>query len=196
MAMTKMGLRTVEMRDRASMRMILRVAVLALMATTMGWAQAPNSVVEAHAVMATDAAHANSPVKLAVLAQVAPGYHINDHKPTLDYLIPTELKVQPSDQFTVKSLVYPKGTPRRLAFSNDPLSVYEGSVVIGALLQAGKTLPPGTYTLQVKLAYQACSDHACLPPKSVPMTVTVKVVPANVPLKRMETDVFKRIKFE
>ena len=178
------------------MRMLLWGTVLALMATSLGWAQGANPVVEAHAVMATDAAHPNSPVKLAVLAQVAPGYHINDHKPSLDYLIPTELKIEPSDQFTLKNLVYPQGTPAKFAFSDVPLSVYEGAVVVGALLQAGKAVPVGTYTLKAKFAYQACNDHACLPPTSVPIAVTLRVVPANVPLKQVNSDVFQRIKFE
>jgi DsbC/DsbD-like thiol-disulfide interchange protein len=176
--------------------MLLWGGVLTLMVTSLGWAQNGNSVVEARAVVATDAVHANSPVKLAVLAQVAAGFHINDHKPTLDYLIPTELKVDPSDHFTVKSVVYPKGTLKRFAFSDAPLSVYEGTVVVGMLLQAAPTVPAGTYTLKAKFAYQACNDHACLPPTSVPVPVTIKVVPRNVPLKPVESDVFQRIKFE
>jgi DsbC/DsbD-like thiol-disulfide interchange protein len=166
------------------------------MAANLGWAQNNNSVVEARAVMATDAAHANSPLKLAVLAQVAAGYHINDHKPTLNYLIPTELKLDPSDQFTVKNVVYPKGTLERFSFSDVPLSVYENSVEVGALLQIGKTVPPGTYTLKAKFAYQACNDHACLPPTSVPLTLTLKIVPRKVQLKPVEPDVFQRIQFE
>lgn len=178
------------------MRMFIWTCVLALMATSLVWGQNINSVVEARAVMATDAGHANSAVKLAVLAQVAAGYHINDHKPSLDYLIPTDLKVDPSDQFAVKTVVYPKGTPVRFAFSDVPLSVYEGSVVVGALLQTGKAVPAGTYTLKAKFAYQACNDHACLPPANVPLTVTIKVVPRNVPLKPVEPDVFQRIQFE
>ena len=178
------------------MRMLLWCSILTLMATSMGWAQNKNPVVEARAVMATDAAHANSAVKLAVLAQVAAGYHINDHKPSLDYLIPTELKVDPSDLFTVKNVVYPKGTPKKFEFSDVPLSVYEGPLVVGALLQAGKAVPAGTYALKGKFAYQACNDHACLPPTSVPLTVTIKIVPGNVPLKPVESNVFQRIKFE
>lgn len=178
------------------MRILLWSGFFILMATRLGWAQNNNTVVEAHTVMATDAAHADSPVKLAVLAQVATGYHINDHKPSLDYLIPTELKVDPSDQFTVKNVVYPKGALKKFAFSDAPLSVYEGTVVVGALLQAGKAMPAGVYTLKAKFAYQACNDHACLPPASVPLTVTIKVVPRNVPLKQVEPDVFRRIQFE
>ncbi len=183
-------------RDLSYMRMILWGWVLVLLATNLGRAQNNNPVVEAHAVMATDAAHANSPVKLAVLAKVAPGYHINDHKPSLDYLIPTELKVDPSDQFTVRNVVYPKGTLKKFAFSDLPLSVYEDTVVVGALLQAGKVMPPGTYTLKAKFAYQACNDHACLAPTSVPLNVTIKVVSRDTPLKPVESDVFQRIQFE
>jgi thiol:disulfide interchange protein DsbD len=178
------------------MRILLWGSVLTLMAASLGWAQNNSSVVEARAVMAADAAHANSPLKLAVLAQVADGYHINDHKPSLDYLIPTQLKVDPSDQFTVGNVVYPKGMLKKFAFSDVPLSVYEGTVVVGALLQAGKNLTPGTYTLKAKFAFQACNDHACLPPTSVPLTVTIKIVPRNIPLKPVESDVFQRIKFE
>jgi thiol:disulfide interchange protein DsbD len=178
------------------MRMFRWASVLTLMEVSLGWAQKSNPVVEAHAVMATDAAHADSALELAVLAQVSAGYHINEHKPSLDYLIPTELRVEPSDQFTVKNVTYPKGTLKRFAFSDVPLSVYEGAVVVGALLQAGKAVPAGTYTLKAKFAYQACNDHACLPPSSVPLTLTIKIVPRNVPLKSVEPDVFQRIKFE
>jgi len=171
--------------------------LLVLMLTVPGWAQVHNnSVVEAHAVLATDGAHANSTLKMAVVAQITPGYHINDHKPTLDYLIPTELKLDPTDQITTQNTIYPKGTLRKFSFSDVPLSVYEGTIEVGALLQVAKAVSPGLYTLKGKFAYQACNDHACLPPTSVPLTVAVKVVPRTVPLKPVAPDVFQRIQFE
>lgn len=176
------------------MRVLLWGWLLTAMAANVGWAQ-KNGVVTARAVIATDAAHANSAVKLAILAQVAGGYHINAHKPSLDYLIPTEIKFDPSDQFTVKNLAYPDGVLKKFAFSDAPLSVYEGVVTVGALLETGN-VPPGTYSLKAKFAYQACNDHACLPPTSVPLIVTLRIVPRNVPLKPVESDVFQRIKFE
>jgi hypothetical protein len=52
------------------------------------------------------------------------------------------------------------------------------------------------YTLQGKFAYQACNDHACLPPTSVPLTLAVKVVPRAVALKTLNADDFDRIKFD
>jgi thiol:disulfide interchange protein DsbD len=159
-------------------------------------AQSPGPVVEAKMVTATDAAHANSTLKAAVVAQVASGYHINDHKPSLDYLIPTELKVEPIKEVTVKDVVYPKGTRLRFAFSDTPLSVYEGTVVVGALLQVARAVAPGIYTLKGKFSYQACNDHACLPPANVPLSLTVKVVGRNVPLKALNADAFERVQFE
>jgi thiol:disulfide interchange protein DsbD len=178
------------------MRMLIWGGVLALMVASMGWAENNVSVVKARAVVANDAAHAHAPVKVAVLAQVVPGYHINAHKPSLDYLIPTELKVDPNPAFTVKNVTYPKGTPRKFDFSDVPLSVYEGSVVVGVLLESGETVSPGTYTLNAKFAYQACNDHACLAPTSVPLSLAIKIVPPNVPLKPVEPDVFERLRFD
>src|ERR1039458_3357724 len=157
------------------MRMPIGVLVLTWMAASLGWAQSNIPVVEAHAVMATDAMHADSMVKLAVLAQAAAGHHINDHMPSLDYLIPTKFEVDPNGQFTVKRVVYPKGTLKKFPFSDVPLSVYEGKVVVGMLLQSGKTVAAGTYTLKAKFAYQACNDNPCLAPTSVPVPLTIKV---------------------
>jgi hypothetical protein len=183
-------------RDAPIMRTLLCSVVLALMGLGLARAQNHNSVVEARVVTATDAAHSNSTLKMAVVAQVAAGYHINDHKPSLDYLIATELKLEPSAEITVNQVVYPKGTLVKLAFSDSPISVYEGTVVVGALLQVAKGVAPGSYFVKGKFAYQACNDHACLPPTSVPLAVTVKIVPHTVPLKQVDADVFQRIQFE
>jgi DsbC/DsbD-like thiol-disulfide interchange protein len=178
------------------MRMFFCSMLFVLMAGGLGQAQSNDPVVEAHAVMAADAAHANAPLKIAVVAQVAAGYHINDHKPTLNYLIRTELKLEPSAQITVTNTVYPKGTLKRFSFSDISLSVYEGTVVVGVLLQVAKGVQPGSYDLKGKFAYQACNDHACFPPASVPLTLTIKVVPRTVPVKPLNSDVFERLQLE
>lgn len=169
--------------------------LLSILGVAVG-AQDSTPVVEARVVTATDAVHPNSVARIAVIAQVASGYHINDHHPTLEYLIPTELKLEPTKQATVKDVVYPKGEMKRFAFSDSPLSVYQGTVVMGADLEIARGVPAGMVTLKGKLSYQACNDHACLPPANVPLTVNLKVVRAGVPLKHMHADVFDRIQSE
>ena len=41
----------------------------------------------------------------------------------------------------------------------------KADVVVGALLRVRQDNAAGTYTLKAKFAYQACNDHACLPPR-------------------------------
>jgi len=173
---------------------LLCVSLISLMAgAALGQNSAP--VVEAQMVLVTDAVHPGSGVEAAVEAKIASGYHINDHHPSLDYLIPTELKLDPSKQVSVEKVVYPKGEPQKFAFADAPLSVYEGSLVVGAKLKVATGLAPGTYTVKGKLTYQACNDYACLPPTSAPLTLTLKVVDRGVPLKRVNADVFRKISF-
>jgi Thiol:disulfide interchange protein DsbD, N-terminal len=170
-------------------------AAIAVASAAAALAQNP-PVVSAGMVLATDAVHAGAPVRAAVQAKVASGFHINDHHPTLDYLIPTELKLEPSPKFTIAKLVYPKGELKSFAFSDTRLSVYQGTFEIGALLDVASRTPAGDYKLEGKLSYQACNDHACLPPASVPVSLTVKVVGKRVPLNPANREIFRQIKFD
>ncbi len=145
--------------------------------------------------MAPEAASARpaSSLRAKLVAQIAPGYHINDHMPTLDYLIPSELKLEPTRQVAVKEVVYPHGKLKKFAFSETPLSVYEGKLAVTAVLKVAPSAPPGSYVLKGKFTYQACNDHACLPPDSVPVALTVKVVPPGARATRPNQNVSSRL---
>jgi Disulphide bond corrector protein DsbC len=153
-------------------------------------------VVEARAVLETDGAHPGSTVHAAVVAKIAPGYHINDHKPSHDYLIASELKIDSSPQMVIQDVDYPRGKAVKFEFDDAKLSVYEGTLVVKADLKIAPATQPGEYTLRGKFAYQACNERACFPPTSVPVELVVKVVRAGVPLKRVNEDIFKRVKVE
>ena len=144
-------------------------------AAAMACAQAPGQVVKAKVTMASATARPDSIVKASVEAEILPGYHINDHHPTLDYLIPTEIKLQPSEQVTVQDISYPKGEPKKFAFSDAPLSVYEGTIRVDVAFQVGHKTAAGNYEVKGQFAYQACNDHACLPPANVPLLFSFKV---------------------
>ena len=178
------------------MKRIVSSCFLVCLLISVAAGQNPKPVVEAHMLLGADGAHANTSIKAAVIARIASGFHLNDNRPTLNYLIPTELKLDLPKEWSVERMVYPKGQPRRFAFSDFPLSVYEGTVDIGVVLRVGRKAVPGVYTLQGKFAYQACNDHACLPPTSVPLTLAVKVVPRAVALRTLNADDFNRIKFD
>lgn len=159
-------------------------------------AQTTGPVVEVKTAIGADGVRAGSNIKVAALANIAPGFHINDHKPTLDYLIPTEWKIEPSGQVSVEKVAYPKGQLKKFAFSDTQLSVYEGVLTVGALLKVDRKARPGTYALRGKFNYQACNDHACLPPKAVPVNLVVKVVGRGAPVKRTNADVFNNVQLD
>lgn len=168
--------------------------ILFLGLTALDLAQAPK-VVTGQLVLDANAVHAGSKVKAAVVAEIAPGYHINDHVPSLDYLIPTELKLEQAPPLTVDAAKYPKGSPQKFSFLDTPISVYQGKLVVGAEINVASDARPGTYNLKGSLDYQACNDRACLPPTSLPLTLGVKVVPRSQAVKPANSDVFHGLKF-
>jgi len=151
-------------------------------------------VVSGSMVIDTDAVHPGSMAKIAVVAEVAPGYHINDHVPTLDYLIPTELKLDASPPLEPGTAAYPKGTARKFQFMEQPISVYEGKLVVGESLKIAAYAKPGVYQLKGNLDYQACNDHACLAPAKLPVSLAIKVVSRSEKLKPSHSDVFSTLK--
>ncbi|MGH9455575.1 MAG: protein-disulfide reductase DsbD domain-containing protein [Terriglobia bacterium] len=156
-------------------------------------AQGPPHVVDAHMLMASDGVHAGSPQKAAIVANVAAGYHINAHKPSFDYLIPTQVKFEANNAVAVERSLYPAGKPVKLSFSDDPLSVYQGKFLIGLIVKVPPGISPGVYTLKGKLDYQACNDRACLAPANVPLALNVKVVPGRTPLKPENSALFRQL---
>jgi len=156
------------------------------LAAAMAWAQAPGQVVKAKVTMASPLARPDSVVRAAVEVEVLPGYHINDHHPSLDYLIPTDVKLEPSKQVTVKDITYPKGELKKFAFSDTLLSVYEGTFRVDVALQLERKTLPGDYEVKGQLAYQACNDHACLPPTSAPLLFSFKVVRRGASVRHSE----------
>jgi len=168
------------------MKTFFLTCIFVCLAAQVASAQAPGQVVKAKVTMASPEARPDSIVRAAVEVEVLPSYHINDHHPTLDYLIPTEVKLEPSKQVTVKDITYPKGELKKFAFSDALLSVYEGTVRVDVSLQLEHKVLPGNYEVKGQLAYQACNDHACLPPASAPLLFSFKVVRRGASVRRSE----------
>jgi hypothetical protein len=158
-------------------------------------AAASRPVVEVQTFLATNAVHPGAEVKVAVVARIASGYHINDHKPSLDYLIPTKVVFENTASLKVEKEIYPRGKLVKFAFLDSPISVYEGETRFGGFLMVSGSLRPGTYKLRGRFAYQACNGLACLPPTKVPFEITIRVVPSSVPVKSSNTDLFEKIDF-
>ncbi len=147
------------------------------------FSQGTKSVVKVRMALVTDAVHAGTTARAVAITQIAPGFHIYDHHPSLNYLIPTEMHFTPEENFDVGRIVYPRGKMEPFPFSSTGLSVYEGTVRMQISLKVKAGIDPGEYALRGKLQYQACNDRACFPPTSAPLLLKILVVKPDVQVK-------------
>ncbi len=153
----------------------------------------PNAaaVVKPHAYVSLERVPRGKDFEVAVVVDIARGFHMNSHKPSDEYLIPTTLTPQLPAGFKLADIIYPKGRLEKFSFSpNKPLDVYTGSVTLKLKLVAQANSPLGPATIPVTLRYQACNDAACLPPVRVPVDVQLEVAAAGTKARPAHPEVF------
>ncbi|MGI8655926.1 MAG: protein-disulfide reductase DsbD N-terminal domain-containing protein [Pyrinomonadaceae bacterium] len=113
-----------------------------------------------------------------VRVKIAEGFHIHANPPTLPNLIATELKIESDEAnagITAGAPVYPAPVTRKFDFSEQPLRVYEGEVVIKLPLRVEASAAKGEHRLRAKLRTQACDNQACYPPRTIETFIAVNV---------------------
>jgi DsbC/DsbD-like thiol-disulfide interchange protein len=150
------------------------------------------SIVKASSYVSLDRVPRAREFQVAVVVNIASGFHMNSHKPTDAYLIPTTLTPQLPAGFTLTDIVYPAGHPEKFAFSpNQPLDVYTGAVTLRMKLAAQTAAPLGHATIPMVLRYQACNQTTCLPPVKVPVGAEVQVVEAGGASHPVHAEIFR-----
>ena len=116
---------------------------------------------------------ANPTPTLALDLDLAPGWHLNAHRPLQDYLIPTTVRLAGEvPGWHLGEVRYPNPEVLKLGFQREPLAVYQGRVHIAAALER---TPSATTQAQawipIELRLQACNDALCLPPETLRLQV-------------------------
>jgi thioredoxin:protein disulfide reductase len=109
------------------------------------------------------------------IIQVKNGYHVNSNTPSDEYLIPLRFTFAGESPVQVADVEYPKPSLEKFAFSEKPVSVFQGDIRTKALFKAGPNTPAGVSAVQGKLRYQACNDRMCLPPRTLDVKIPVEV---------------------
>ncbi|MBU2445350.1 MAG: thiol:disulfide interchange protein, partial [Bacteroidetes bacterium] len=136
---------------------------------------------------------AGTELKVALIVNINTEWHINSDKPNDEYLIPTKMSIKSENDFTLRKVIYPKPHDIDLAFSEQPVSVFEGESKFFGLVQVPKELAVGNYDFEIILEYQACNDLSCLPPKRVKVPFKFEVVDANTPIMQINSELFEGI---
>jgi thiol:disulfide interchange protein DsbD len=139
-----------------------------------------------------DRVPAGSEFQLGLVIAIQPGWHINAHIPTFDYLIGTTFELQPVEGIIVSDVRYPPGVMEKL-FTDQPLAVYQDTVGILATLRVSEKLQPSVLTLRGTLTLQACDNKVCLAQSTVPLEIPIEIVPANTPSAQIHPETFRQI---
>src|SRR5579864_1437038 len=189
---------SVPVKDRSNCvsRMFARVAfvglaVLALNASAQDSAYPPAaSVLQPQAYVSLQPVPRGHSFEIAVVAKISPGFHINAHVPSEDYLIPTKILADLSPGVFLVETTYPRGVMRAFRFSKTPLRVYEGSFTVLMKLRANGSAPIGPQKIGLTVGYQACNQDACLPPTKVALTADLEIAAVDAPTHPVHADIF------
>jgi thiol:disulfide interchange protein DsbD len=181
---------------RAS-RLLAPVVLLALAALIISTAAgqdsaypAASSVLQPLAYVSLQPVPRGRAFQVAVVAKISPGFHINAHVPSEDYLIPTKIMADLSPGVFLVETTYPRGVMRAFRFSKTPLRVYEGSFTVLMKLRTNGTAPLGPQKIGLTVGYQACNQDACLPPTKVAVTADLEIAAVDAPTHPAHADIF------
>jgi thiol:disulfide interchange protein DsbD len=106
---------------------------------------------------------------------VKSGWHINSNKPNDDFLIPSEITAIESG-VKLTEVRYPVAKNIKLAFSDELVSVYEGTTTAKLSFKADQAAKIGNQKIVLTLDYQACNDNSCLAPNSTSTEFEIEVI--------------------
>ncbi len=136
---------------------------------------------------------AGGDARVALVATLPEGLHVQSDAPRDPSLIPTVLTIDAPAGITVRHLIYPTPSDFEQEGQPQPLAVFDHEFVAGAEIAIAADVPAGTLTIPGRLRYQACDDRICFAPQTAPVEWTLTVAPAGTATAGMDTPVFARL---
>lgn len=130
-------------------------------------------------------------VQAAIVLDIPHGFHVNSNK-AARFSIPTVVRVDAPKGLRVGAVSYPRAVVRRLGFSKEALSLYEGRAVMRFNIAVPANFQTGLTELRAKVTYQSCNDEVCFPPTTREVKLGINVVGANETPKRINGQYFGR----
>ena len=153
-------------------------------------------VVTVKTFISHDGIHAGESFKVAFLLSITPGWHINGPKLDDEFLIPSELIIDEVDNIKVSKLYYPEPGSGRFDYSEAELPVYEGEILLGALIKVSDDITQKKHFLKANFLYQPCDDRTCMAPRTLKLEIPFKVVSLSKKAKEINKKIFSKIDFE
>jgi thiol:disulfide interchange protein DsbD len=155
-------------------------------------AQTPKGAgeVRARALLSLDKLAPGTRFQIAVVVDLAPGWHVNANPARPPEMIPTTVTWPAPETVVIEQMSYPRGSETKVEWSDQPVALYTGQTVILVKARVRDDTPPGPLTITGNLRYQACNDQVCLPPATIPLKIDTEVVTDPKSAKPAHAEVF------
>jgi len=184
------------MMKRIFKAVTLCIAILLLLglfiSPSIGQSSKNVDIVKVQAYASHKRIHPGDAFQVAIAVKIKPGFHINSHQPTNEFLIPTVAKLDKKKDIAFSPMSYPLAEGKSFSFSTHKVPVYADSISIFSQGRLSKDISPGDVRVSGMLAYQACDDQSCFIPRSVKFEIPLKVVKATEPIKLNNQPVFRQ----
>lgn len=140
--------------------------------------------------LSTDKVTPGKEFRVAFILNIAEGWHINSRRPGSEFLIPTEVQLQPKEGLIVTDVRYPKGKTAKLGFSDQPLDVYEDTTIIFVSVKVSEKFLPKNDTLDARVRFQACNDQLCLAPSTVAVSIPLVRAEVGAQVQSINEEIF------
>jgi thiol:disulfide interchange protein DsbD len=155
-----------------------------------------DDIVSVWAAWSVNTARPGDSIVLAIVLDVAPGYHITADagqiKPIPDFSpYPTQVVIQsPPAGLLIEQPVFPSAHAVTLGFIPDPLMVFDQRTIIYLPVAVKKQVPLKEIQVSVTVAYQACDAQVCLFPRKIGVPVALPIASDGADLKGINRDLF------
>ena len=147
-----------------------------------GATQKDHAKVRARAFLATDKLPAGRTTAVAVVLDIADGWHVRGAEPAEKYAVPTVVSVKTKRGTQIGRFAFPTDPPLAPGGERRPVQELHGRVVLRAAVKVPAAAAGGDEELEVTVRYQACDDTQCLRPKTLTFGGTLPVAAAGEPV--------------
>lgn len=142
-----------------------------------------------------DKAYPGTKLKLALQVEIKEGWHINSSAPFSDFLIPCGVSIPEDYSVSIKKVIFPEALETHPDFSQEIMSVYQGTIWIGILVEIPEQTAKKELEIPLHFRYQGCNDRACFPPSMETAVLTVPIAEEGSSIHEIHPEIFSRIDF-
>ena len=153
-------------------------------------------IVKVRTAWSLDRVHPSSHVILAVIFDIAKGFHINADKnqiiPDKDLILfPTRVQIIVAlEGITTEAPRFPKAHQVKVEYTDKDMMFFTGQAVIYLPMKIDAKVKPGLLHFKVQIGYQACDAQTCLLPKKSVLEETLEVVESDRELVQVNKELF------